>query len=116
MRIELLALAVFGVFIAGQSIGQNIGQNASKPGGRLDSFQFKSVCELQKRMPNSTSVDCHCAAGVYERFVQAQVARFDDMIKHYEDKMRSEPEKSSTYARAADRQRDQRKQFLDESI
>ena len=83
---------------------------------RLDSFQFKSLCEMQKRMPTGQRLDCHCAAYVYERIVQRQLDRYDEMIKYYEEKMSSEPSKVETYARAAERQRQERKQYLEDSL
>jgi hypothetical protein len=115
-RILILGALASGALGATGALAQGATSSATKPGGRLDSFQFKSVCEMQKRMPNATHVDCHCSAGVYERYVQQQLTRFDDMIKYYTEKMQAEPEKYETYARAADRQREQRKQFVDDSL
>src|SRR5262245_33255701 len=121
MRICIVSCLVLLCLAAGPAPAQNP-QDSRKAASRLDTIQFKSECEVKKRMPNTAtgpnygipygSIDCHCAATVYERYVKQELARFDDLIKHYEDKLREEPERSETYYRAIDRQRELRRQFL----
>lgn len=117
LALDLLALVAAGLLLtADQSLGQSRSPSALDPGGRLDVLQFRSVCEQQKPQRGSPSAYCRCAATVYERIVRQELARFDERIKHYEDKMRSEAEKITTYARAADRERDRRKEYVLDSL